>query len=48
MEDIQLGKNLEKEVELAPTILHQNNHKTENLDANINADETKAKNNNFA
>ena len=47
-EDIQLGKDLEEEVELTPAILHQNNHNTKNLDANINADKAKVKDNDLA
>lgn len=35
-------------MELAPTILHQNNHKVEDLDADINTDKAKAKDNDFA
>ena len=45
--DIQLGKNLEEEVKSALTILHQNDHKAENLDIDVNADEAKAKDNDF-
>ena len=41
-EDIQLDEDLEKKVELALVILHQNNCKAEDFDANINADEAKA------
>ena len=47
-EDIQLGEDLEEEVELAPAISHQNNHEAENLDANVNADEDETKDNDLA
>ena len=46
--DIQLGEDLEEEVESAPAILHQNNHEAEDLDANVNADEAEAKDNDLA
>ena len=48
IKDIQLDEDLEKEVKLAPPILHQNNHEAENLDADVNVDEDKAKENNLA
>ena len=47
MDNIQLSKDLEKEVELVHIILHQNNHKTKNLDADINVAKTKVKDNNL-
>ena len=47
-EDIQLGEDLEEEVESGPAILHQNNHEAENLDTNVNADEAEAKDNDLA
>ena len=45
IEDIQLGEDLEKEVELAPAISYQNGHKAKNLDIDINTNEAKAKDN---
>lgn len=47
-EDIQLDKDLE-EVELVPpTVLHQNDHKVEDLDAIANKGEKQAKDDNLA
>ena len=37
-EDIYLGEDLKNEVKLTLAILHQKNHKAEDLDANINGD----------
>ena len=47
VKDIQQGKNLQEEIELASAILHQNKHEAQNLDVNINADKTIVKDNNF-
>ena len=47
-EDIHLSWDLEKEVELALAILHQNNHKAEDLDAHVDADKAEAKENDLA
>ena len=43
VEDLQLGEELREEVELVPAISHQNNHEAEDLDTDINTDETEAK-----
>lgn len=45
--DILLGKNIEGEVELAPVVSHQNNHKAKDLDININDDVSEVKDNDF-
>lgn len=47
VENIQLGEDLKKEGESASAILHQNDYKAENLDANINVNKAKAKHNDF-
>ena len=43
-----MGEDLEEKKESAPVISHQNKHEAENLDVDVNADEAKAKNNDFA
>ena len=48
IEDIYLGRDLENKVELAPAISHQNNHKAEDFDADVDADKAEAKNNDLA
>ena len=47
-EDIYLGGDLENKVELAPAILHQNNHEAEDFDADVETDKAEAKDNNLA
>lgn len=47
MEDIQLDKDMEKEVELVPVISYQNNHKVKNFYDNFNIDKAKVKDNNL-
>lgn len=48
VKDIKLDKNLEKEVELAPAILSQNNDKAKNLDIDVNANKVEANDNKLA
>lgn len=48
-EDIQLGKNLEKKVELGLVVIfHENNYEAKDLNTNTNTAKVKTKNNNFA
>lgn len=42
VENIQLGENLEKEVESALAILYKNNYKAKDFNVNVNLDKAKA------
>ena len=48
IKEIQLYKDLRKEVESASAISYQNDYKTEDLYININANEAKANDNDLA
>lgn len=48
VKDIQLNKNLKKEVKLAPRISYQNNPKVDNIDVDVNTDKANINKNDFA